>query len=244
MPHHHTSCISKHLYHHRHSRHWHMLLDGESSQPGKSVTLVGYGQRQVGHTHIGSSAHLITSATYPTAQLISSRRQHIRQLNSSHHVGNISDSSTHLISSATYPTAQLVSSRRQSARQLNSSRPEQHTSASSSHLGKWSLPRAHSFAFIQGLPSSSSSQSGGVLRHMNTSFVTSCMIAHSQTPIQRAQFPFPILYSYPASLSDPLSPNIQKPNTENRKPPILSDTPDFSASHLIVTSNHNTRSPR
>ena len=166
------------------------------------------------------------------AQLISSRRQHIRQLNSSHHVGNISDSSTHLISSATYPTAQLVSSRRQSARQLKSSRPEQHTSASSSHLGKWSLPRAHSFAFVtsrQVVTTEGSfihiySKTLIVIEFTIRGSVTSheyvmcdVMIAHSQTPIQRAQFPFPILYSYPASLSDPLSPSIQKPKTENRK---------------------------
>ena len=56
------------------------------------------------------------------AQLISSRRQHIRQLNSSHLVGNISDSSTRLISSAISATAQLISARATYLSQLITSR--------------------------------------------------------------------------------------------------------------------------
>ena len=126
------------------------------------------------------------------AQLISSRRQHIRQLNSSHLVGNQRDSSTHLGQSNIPQPAQI-----------------NHISASGHYRGlihSHSLKDSHVIEFTI---------RGSVTSHEYV--ICDVMIAHSQTPIQRTQFPFPILYSYPASLSDPLSPSIQKPKTENRK---------------------------
>ena len=127
------------------------------------------------------------------AQLISSRRQHIRQLNSSHLVGNISDSSTRLISSAISATAQLISARATYLSQLITSRQVVTTEGS--------FIRIYSKTLIV----IEFTIRGSVTSHEYV--MCDVMIAHSPTPIQRAQFPFPILYSYPASLSDPLSPS-------------------------------------
>ena len=154
-----------------------MLLDRESSQPGKSVTLVGYGQRQVGHTHIGIS---------------SSHRQHIRQLNSSHLVGNQRDSSTHLGQSNIPQPAQITS------RQVVTT--------------EGSFIRIHS-----GHPIVIEFTIRGSVTSQND-----FMIAHSQTPAQRnsvTRNPFPLLRLLPYSHHNSYTVSRSKnPETENRKP--------------------------
>ena len=153
-----------------------MLLDGKSSKPGKSVTLVGYGQRQVGHTHIGIS---------------SSHRQHIRQLNSSHLVGNQRDSSTHLGQSNIPQPAQITS------RQVVTT--------------EGSFIRIHS-----GHPIVIEFTIRGSVTSQND-----FMIAHSQTPAQRnsvTRNPFPLLRLLPYSHHNSYTVSrSKKPETENRK---------------------------
>ena len=163
-----------------------MLLDGKSSKPGKSVTLVGYGQRQVGHTHIGIS---------------SSHRQHIRQLNSSHLVGNQRDSSTHLGQSNIPQPAQITS------RQVVTT--------------EGSFIRIHS-----GHPIVIEFTIRGSVTSQND-----FMIAHSQTPAQRNSVTRnPVLScAYFLTLTTTRTqypdPRNQKQKTEN---PNLSDTPKLA----------------